>query len=204
VLKKPEPTSGLEPLTCRLRNDPTLRMLLGDISGTEWFWCRQRFVQQFLEPEEPFPDSKNRQTARCCAVAYVESDLHRWCKSMAGGFQCVCEAWRCQFAAASNRCVGAAEHGRKYCLAHLASRRDSSSKRKARHRSSGLYAYLRRFLLPRLQLRPPRSLCRCDLPASCYRNGASCRSRASCFRCRHGSLPNLRPSRFLRPRHFPS
>jgi hypothetical protein len=27
-LQRMEPTSGVEPLTCRLRNDPTLRMLL--------------------------------------------------------------------------------------------------------------------------------------------------------------------------------
>src|SRR5437660_7514769 len=28
AVRRMEPTSGLEPLTCRLRNDPTLRMLL--------------------------------------------------------------------------------------------------------------------------------------------------------------------------------
>jgi len=33
-----EPTSGLEPLTCRLRIDPVLRMLLCDMDHTRAFW----------------------------------------------------------------------------------------------------------------------------------------------------------------------
>jgi hypothetical protein len=33
-----EPTSGLEPLTCRLRIDPVLRMLLCDKGCSRAFW----------------------------------------------------------------------------------------------------------------------------------------------------------------------
>jgi hypothetical protein len=56
------------------------------------------------------------------AVTSHREHLHHWYKSLAGGFRCACEAWRCEFAAASKRCDSAAEHGRKYCLAHLASK----------------------------------------------------------------------------------
>jgi hypothetical protein len=33
-----------------------------------------------------------------------------------------CEAWRCEFAEGSKNCDSAAEQGRRYCLAHLASK----------------------------------------------------------------------------------
>jgi hypothetical protein len=38
VIEKLEPTSGLEPLTCRLRIDPVLRMLLCDKVYSRAFW----------------------------------------------------------------------------------------------------------------------------------------------------------------------
>jgi len=78
VLKKPEPMSGLEPLTCRLRNDPTLRMLLSDISGAEWFWCVSRHsgkrlcsssCSSFWNLRSGFPTPKIGYSARCCAAA---------------------------------------------------------------------------------------------------------------------------------------
>ena len=54
--------------------------------------------------------------------SHVTWRLHHWYKSLAGGFGCVCEVWRCESAAGSKRCDSAAEHGRKYCLAHLVSK----------------------------------------------------------------------------------
>src|ERR1035438_497881 len=45
---------------------------------------------------------------------------HEWYKSLAGGFRCACEVWRCEFAEESKQCDSAAEQGRKYCVAHLA------------------------------------------------------------------------------------
>jgi hypothetical protein len=54
MFERLEPTSGLEPLTCRLRNDPTLRMLLCNISRCaavlvhfRGFW--EAIVQQFVQ-----------------------------------------------------------------------------------------------------------------------------------------------------------
>ena len=44
---------------------------------------------------------------------------HDWYKSVAGGFRCACEAWRCEFAEGGKDCDSAAEQGRRYCLAHL-------------------------------------------------------------------------------------
>jgi len=38
LLKRMEPTIGLEPMTCRLRKDPTLRMLLCGLGGIVQFW----------------------------------------------------------------------------------------------------------------------------------------------------------------------
>jgi len=46
--------------------------------------------------------------------------LHNWYKSLAGGFRCACEVWRCEFAEGGKDCASAAEQGRRYCLAHLA------------------------------------------------------------------------------------
>jgi hypothetical protein len=46
---------------------------------------------------------------------------HDWYKSLAGGFRCACEVWRCEFGEGGKNCDIAAEQGRKYCLAHLAS-----------------------------------------------------------------------------------
>ena len=49
-----EPTIGLEPMTCRLRKDPALRMLLLNIGGFGVFrgvfgGCCGGFVQQFVQ-----------------------------------------------------------------------------------------------------------------------------------------------------------
>ena len=46
--------------------------------------------------------------------------LHHWYKSLAGGFRCACEVWRCEFTKGGKDCDIAAEQGRRYCLAHLA------------------------------------------------------------------------------------
>lgn len=48
--------------------------------------------------------------------------IHHWYRSLAGGFRCACEAWRCEFAEGIQRCEIASEQGRKYCVTHLASR----------------------------------------------------------------------------------
>ena len=69
--------SGLEPADLRLRNDPTLayvvmrykrwRVVLVRfrLPGTD---CAQ-FVQQLLEPEDPFPDPEIGYSARFSAAA---------------------------------------------------------------------------------------------------------------------------------------
>ena len=42
-----EPRARLELATCRLRNDPTLRMLLCSIGALKCFWCvSERFGKQ--------------------------------------------------------------------------------------------------------------------------------------------------------------
>jgi hypothetical protein len=65
------------------------------------------------------------------ATSSSQKHSHGWYKSLAGGFRCACEAWRCEFTAGSKLCDRASEHGRRFCLAHLVSNRsDSSSKRK--------------------------------------------------------------------------
>ena len=46
---------------------------------------------------------------------------HDWYKSVEGGFRCECEAWRCEFGVEGTQCDSAAEQGRRYCPAHLAS-----------------------------------------------------------------------------------
>ena len=56
------------------------------------------------------------------AVKSHRKHLHHWYRSLAGGFRCVCEVWRCEFAEGSKNCDSAAEQGRRYCLAHLASK----------------------------------------------------------------------------------
>jgi len=48
--------------------------------------------------------------------------IHHWYKSLAGGFRCDCEAWRCEFDGGIQQCEIASERGRKYCLTHRASR----------------------------------------------------------------------------------
>jgi hypothetical protein len=45
---------------------------------------------------------------------------HDWYKSLAGGFRCVCEMWRCESTEGRKQCDSAAEQARKYCLAHSA------------------------------------------------------------------------------------
>jgi hypothetical protein len=56
------------------------------------------------------------------ALTSHRKHLHLWYKSLAGGFRCACEAWRCESAEGSKQCDHASEHARKYCLAHLASK----------------------------------------------------------------------------------
>ena len=46
--------------------------------------------------------------------------IHHWYKSLAGGFRCDCEAWRCEFSEGIQRCETASQQGRKYCLTHQA------------------------------------------------------------------------------------
>jgi hypothetical protein len=66
--------SGLEPLTCDYEMTQPLPMLL---SAGEWFGCVSgilgsdcaQFVQQLLEPEDPFPDPEIGYSARFSAAA---------------------------------------------------------------------------------------------------------------------------------------
>jgi hypothetical protein len=55
------------------------------------------------------------------SVTLRPKHLHHWYKSLAGGFRCACEVWRCEFAEGGNNCDSGAAQGRRYCLAHLAS-----------------------------------------------------------------------------------
>jgi hypothetical protein len=63
-----------------------------------------------------------RDKVRFMPVSSRRKHIHRWYKSLAGGFRCACEAWRCQFAEGIPQCEVASEQGRKYCITHLASR----------------------------------------------------------------------------------
>jgi len=56
------------------------------------------------------------------SVSSSPKHSHDWYKSLAGGFRCACEAWRCAFAGGNQECNRAAEHGSRYCPAHLASK----------------------------------------------------------------------------------
>ena len=62
----------------------------------------------------PFPARKRG------SVSAPKKHQHDWYESLAGGFRCVCEVWRCESDEGSKQCDTAAEQGRKYCLAHLA------------------------------------------------------------------------------------
>jgi hypothetical protein len=54
------------------------------------------------------------------AVSSHRKHIHHWNKSLAGGFRCDCEAWRCEFAEGPQQCEIASEQGRRYCITHLA------------------------------------------------------------------------------------
>jgi hypothetical protein len=66
--------------------------------------------------------SRMRTKVRFMSVSSRRKHIHHWYKSLAGGFRCACEAWRCEFAEGIRQCEIASEQGRKYCLPHLASR----------------------------------------------------------------------------------
>jgi hypothetical protein len=72
-------------------------------------------------------------------VSSRRKHIHHWNKSLAGGFRCDCEAWRCEFFVGVQQCEIASEQGRKYCLTHLASRPTSVSAIKA-SRASTMFA----------------------------------------------------------------
>lgn len=63
-----------------------------------------------------FPEGKGG------AASSSPKHSHDWYKSLAGGFRCACESWRCEFAAGSKLCDRASEHGRRFCLSHLVSK----------------------------------------------------------------------------------
>jgi len=54
-------------------------------------------------------------------VSSHRKHIHHWNKSLAGGFRCACEAWRCEFAEGLQQCEDASEQGRKYCPTHRVS-----------------------------------------------------------------------------------
>ncbi len=60
-------------------------------------------------------------------VSSHRKHIHHWNRSLAGGFRCACEAWRCEFAEGIQQCEIASVQGRKYCLTHLGSRPTSVS-----------------------------------------------------------------------------
>jgi hypothetical protein len=68
-----------------------------------------------------------RDKVRFMPVSSRRKHIHHWNKSLAGGFRCTCEAWRCEFAEGIQQCEIASEQGRKYCVTHLASRPRSVS-----------------------------------------------------------------------------
>jgi hypothetical protein len=49
-------------------------------------------------------------------VSARRKHIHHWYKSLAGGFRCACEAWRCEFAEKVQQCEIASQQGHKYCL----------------------------------------------------------------------------------------
>ena len=65
---------------------------------------------------------RTRGKMRSSTLSSRRKHLHHWFKSLAGGFRCGCEAWRCEFAEQSKQCDSAAEQGRRYCIAHMASK----------------------------------------------------------------------------------
>jgi hypothetical protein len=71
--------------------------------------------------------SRIRDRVRFMPVSSRRKHIHHWNKSLAGGFRCACEAWRCEFAEGIQQCEIASVQGRKYCLTHLASRPTSVS-----------------------------------------------------------------------------
>jgi hypothetical protein len=44
-------------------------------------------------------------------VSSRRKHIHHWNKSLAGGFRCACEAWRCEFAEGTQQCEIASEQG---------------------------------------------------------------------------------------------
>jgi hypothetical protein len=108
--KQPSRCSDLLTIGKRLNPVPS-----GETVLTPYLW---RCIQSCTKTRKNvvlFP-SRKRGT-----VSSRPKHRHDWYKSLAGGFRCACEVWRCEFGEEGKNCDVAAEQGRKYCLAHLAS-----------------------------------------------------------------------------------
>ena len=98
----------------------TITSLLSLPPNLEWR-CSQLHI-----PERKHR-SRMRDKVRFMSGSSRRKHIHHWNKSLAGGFRCACEAWRCEFAEGIQQCEIASVQGRKYCLTHLASRPTSLS-----------------------------------------------------------------------------
>ena len=83
---------------------------------------RWRCILSFMRRTTGVGTCRTRGKMRSSTLSSRRKHLHHWFKSLAGGFRCGCEAWRCEFAEESKRCDSAAEQGRRYCIAHMASK----------------------------------------------------------------------------------
>ena len=96
------------------------------ISFPQGFWCPLISAHHPMLRWRPHPISlmtrkqivafPDRQRA---SATLRPKHLHHWYKSLAGGFRCACDLWRCEFTEGGKDCDLAAEQGRRYCLAHL-------------------------------------------------------------------------------------
>lgn len=108
--KPPSRRSDLLTLGKRLNSVPS-----GETVLTPYLW---RCIQSCMKTRKNMVLFPNRKRG---TVSSRPKHRHDWYKSLAGGFRYACEVWRCEFGEGGKNCDIAAEQGRKYCLAHLAS-----------------------------------------------------------------------------------
>ena len=104
-------TQGLPVLCDRMKRIPHSEKLR--VSPKPAWRCSQ------LHTRERKHRGRIRDKVRFMPVFSRRKHVHHWNKSLAGGFRCDCEAWRCEFAEGIQQCEIASEQGRKYCLTHL-------------------------------------------------------------------------------------
>src|ERR1700678_304111 len=80
-----------------------------------------------LHTRERKHGSRMRDKVRFMPVSSHRKHIHHWNKSLAGGFRCACEAWRCEFAEGLQQGEVAYEQGRKHCPTYRVSRSPSVS-----------------------------------------------------------------------------